>query len=154
MEETILQNGIKISNQKLPEEKSALFIIASNIQNKTEVSKLKLTTFVSKYLRIIGWNYVAEIGLRLQLLKSIFEALKDEGFIITTLPISEKIYFQNLGLDICFSRIISNSDKIVLLKKVSILYKNIIDIFIQMQINDQLHNYRRPNLKWSNKQFE
>lgn len=38
MEATNVQGGINISNRKLPNQKSALFIIVSNIHNKTDVS--------------------------------------------------------------------------------------------------------------------
>ncbi|XP_065221123.1 fatty acid synthase-like isoform X2 [Planococcus citri] len=85
---------ITISNEELPKNKTALIIILENIQNKTE------------------------------LMESISEALRDDGFIITKEPINESVSFENLGFSVCFNRIVNYSEKIILLKKIT-KYKTI-----------------------------
>ncbi|XP_065221120.1 fatty acid synthase-like isoform X2 [Planococcus citri] len=78
---------ITISNEELPMNKNALLIILENIRNKTEQ------------------------------MKSILNTLRDDGFIITKESIDECIPFKNSGFCVCFSRIINDFEKIILLKK-------------------------------------
>ncbi|XP_065221121.1 fatty acid synthase-like [Planococcus citri] len=78
---------ITISNEELPMNKNALLVILENIQNKKEQ------------------------------MKSILDTLRDDGFIITKESIDESIPFKKLGFCVCFSRIINDFEKIILLKK-------------------------------------
>ena len=54
-----------------------------------------------------------------QIFEEIFETLKDGGFIIAIENLNDCINFEILGFNIIFSRRISDTEKIVLLSKVS-----------------------------------
>ncbi|XP_065223442.1 fatty acid synthase-like isoform X2 [Planococcus citri] len=88
-EETEASSEITVSNGKLPNNKTVLMVILSHIQNKIES------------------------------IESILEALRDDGFILTREPVAENVPFEKLGFNVCFSRIINDTEKIMLLNKLT-----------------------------------
>ncbi|XP_065216376.1 fatty acid synthase-like [Planococcus citri] len=87
VEESNAQDGITVSNEKLPQDKSAILITLSNIRNQTNI------------------------------MKSILDTLRDDGFIITRESTTENVSFEHLGFNVCFSRKINDLEKIILLNK-------------------------------------
>lgn len=55
------------------------------------------------------------------MLDKIYDALKEDAFIISEEHLSQNKIFHMLGLDVCFSRAINAQRKIVLLRKVRIV---------------------------------
>ncbi|XP_065218307.1 fatty acid synthase-like [Planococcus citri] len=88
-EETEASSEITVSNGKLPNNKTVLMVILSHIQKQNE-------------------------GI-----ESILEALRDDGFILTRESIAENVPFEKLGFNVCFSRIINDTEKIMLLNKLT-----------------------------------
>ncbi|XP_065215656.1 fatty acid synthase-like [Planococcus citri] len=88
MTEIEMPNEITISEEKLPKDKSSTLIALSNICDKIDM------------------------------LEDIREALKDNGFIITREPIINDINtYEKLNFNVCFSRKINASERIILLNK-------------------------------------
>ncbi|XP_065221985.1 fatty acid synthase-like isoform X2 [Planococcus citri] len=85
--ETVVPNEITIMKRKLPQDKSALLVVLEDFREKTD-----------HFEQILG-------------------ALKVEGFIIAVESLANDICFEELGLNICFSRVISDQKKILLLNK-------------------------------------
>ncbi|XP_065209089.1 fatty acid synthase-like [Planococcus citri] len=81
---------ITISNENLPKDENCTLIVLSNIKNKIDM------------------------------LENIQDALKNNGFIIAKEPTVEDMAdYKNLGFNVCFSRKINDSEKILLLNKLT-----------------------------------